>query len=81
MLFNFIQISIDIKVTLATVGYNLYCVSDFTIIAIESKEVQMMSSFMFLIFVVEFIFSLQRKEFSINIKFVKFIYSEKATKF
>ena len=39
MLFNFIQISIDIKVTLATVGYNLYCVSDFTIIAIESKEV------------------------------------------
>ena len=39
MLFNFIQISIDIKVTLATVGYSLNCVSDFKIIAIESKKV------------------------------------------
>ena len=44
MLFNFIQISIDIKVTLSTGGYNLYCVSDFTIIAIESKK-SMMSFF------------------------------------
>jgi hypothetical protein len=70
MLFNFIQISIDIKVSLATVGYNLYCVSDFIIIAIELKKVQMMSSFTFLIFVVESIFSLHRKEFSIDTKFV-----------
>ena len=38
MLFNFIQISIDIKVTLDTVGYNLCFVLDFTIITIESDK-------------------------------------------